>query len=158
LKNLISGNSLYQNVSTPNKFIGIPVPLIRIRMLYHQSKLGQEQLFLRMSLGPAPLRFTQFLNGPRDIPRKTCSCPRFDWWHITLLIPRVKYIGGPNKEPMTQHLEIFYQDKTYKWSVKLYVYLFIYLIILCILPHNGYICNIHINLNHHICIRLYSQT
>ena len=52
-------------------------------MLYDQSMLGQEQLFLGMSLGPAPLHFAPFRNGPRDIPRKSCSCPRFDWWYIT---------------------------------------------------------------------------
>ena len=42
------------------KYIGFSVPLTRIRMLYHQSKLGQEQLFLGMSLGPAPLCFAPF--------------------------------------------------------------------------------------------------
>ena len=37
------------------KYIGIPVPLTKNRMLYHQSKLGQEQVFLGMSLGkPVP--------------------------------------------------------------------------------------------------------
>ena len=39
------------------KYIGIPVPLTKNRMLYHQSKLGQEQVFRGTSRGnPVPAR------------------------------------------------------------------------------------------------------
>ena len=47
-------------------------------VIYHQSKRGQEQLFRGVSRG----------RSPRETPRKSCSCPSFDWWYNILILVR----------------------------------------------------------------------
>ena len=49
-------------------------------MLYHTFKFGQEWVFLGISLG---LR-------PREIPRKTHSCPHLNVWYITFFCSAFK--------------------------------------------------------------------
>ena len=47
-RTLLCGQEYYSYPATQGKnrkYIGIPVPLTRIRMLYHQSKLRQENSF-----------------------------------------------------------------------------------------------------------------
>ena len=57
-------------------------------VIYHQSKRGQEQLFRGMSRGPLRNGAKRSGAGPRDIPRKSCSCPSFDWWYNILILVR----------------------------------------------------------------------
>ena len=52
--------------------------LLQRNVIYHQSKRGQEQLFRGVSRG----------RSPRETPRKSCSCPSFDWWYNILILVR----------------------------------------------------------------------